>query len=79
MLFNIKCVKQILVVINQSQIFLELTIEYFFDAELCELLIPSICNNNIKMKKNCLALSFCFCRQSNQINMLGLMPKMYSS
>lgn len=79
MLFSIKCVKQMLVVINQFQIFLELTMEYFFDAELCELLIPSIYINTTEMKKNSSALSFCFCRQSNQINMLGLMPEMYSS
>lgn len=79
MLFNIKCVKQMLAVINQLQKFWELTMEYFSDAELRELLIPSICNNNTKMKKICLALSFCFCRQSNQINMLGLMPEMHSS
>lgn len=51
----------------------------FFDTELCELLIPSIYNNTTEMKKNSSALSFCFCRQSNQINMLGLMPEMYSS
>lgn len=79
MLFNIKCVKQMLGMINQFQIFLELTIEYFFDAELHELLIPSIYNSNTEMKKNCLAFSFCFCRQNNQINMLGLMPERYSS
>lgn len=54
MLFNIKCVKQMLAVINQLQKFWKLTMEYFSDAELCELLIPSICNNHTKMKKICL-------------------------
>lgn len=30
MLFNIKCVKEMLVVMNQFQIVLDLTTEYFF-------------------------------------------------
>lgn len=56
MLFNIKGVKHMLVVINQFQMFLDLTTKYFLYAELRELLIPSIYNNT-GMKKNCLALS----------------------
>lgn len=45
----------------------------FFNAKLHELLIPSNYNNNTEIKTICLTLSFCFCRQSYQMNILGLM------
>jgi len=53
MLLIIKCVKQMLVDHSVPDM---LGKEFFFHAELHELLIASIYNNNTEMKKICLAL-----------------------